>query len=226
MLDQKERNKLIEEHLGYVKALSAQVKKELSPQLDFEELVAYGSKGLVEAAERFDPARGVSFTTFSYYRIRGAIFDGLRQLGWLNRNAYGRFLTAANDYLGNAADRSIAYGPGTPTKEETISELGMALDDLASIFLTSLSTASPEEPADLERLDASQALEIKETSTAVQQALGNLPEKERRLIELYYFQGLTLQGVGKQLGLSKSWTSRLHTKAIRLLSLELNQCSG
>ena len=86
-LDKVARDRLIEEHLGYVRALAIQLKKEIAAKaLDLEELVAYGSRGLVEAAERFDPDRGVAFSTFAYYRIRETIFDELRQTGWLSRS--------------------------------------------------------------------------------------------------------------------------------------------
>ncbi len=86
VLDQQDRDQLIEKHLNYAKSLTAKLHRQLSSDLEFDELYAHGTKGLVEAAQRYDPTRGVAFTTFSYYRIRGAIFDGLRQSGWLNRS--------------------------------------------------------------------------------------------------------------------------------------------
>ena len=67
-------------------------------------------RGLLEAAERFDETRGVAFTTFSYYRIRGAIFDGLRQLGWMNRSQWARYSAHANELLQNQAERSAEPG--------------------------------------------------------------------------------------------------------------------
>jgi RNA polymerase sigma factor for flagellar operon FliA len=218
--DQHQRDQLIKEHLGFVRAVAAKVKKSLSPQLDFEELVAYGSKGLVEAAERFDPSRGVAFTTFSYYRIRGAIYDGLRQQGWLSRSQYGRFVAAANSYMENQAERGA--GPaGTVKTEQTVEDLANTLDDLATIFLTSMSGEDGPEPADQSTPDGSRALEEKESSAAVQHAVRKLPAKERSLVERYYYGDTSLAQAGRDLGLSKSWASRLHARAIRLLSREL-----
>jgi len=87
----REKRGLIENHLALVQAIARKVKKTLSASIDFEDLVGYGSKGLVEAAERFDPTQGVTFSTFAYYRIRGAMFDGLRTMGWYSRSDYARY---------------------------------------------------------------------------------------------------------------------------------------
>jgi RNA polymerase sigma factor for flagellar operon FliA len=222
-LTKEEQHRLIQEHLGYVRSIAAKVKQSLqAPQLDFDELVAFGSKGLVEAAQRFDPTRGVAFTTYSYYRIRGAIFDGLRQTGWLNRSQYARFSEAANSYLENHSEReSSREQHATTSAEETVRTMTDTLQDLAVIFLTSFNANEQRELADRQTLDGSQSLEGKETREAVQRALQGLPEKERLLVDYYYFQGLSLAESGKKLGLSTSWSSRLHARAIRLLAQEL-----
>lgn len=219
MTSKPETRKLIEDHLGYVRALATQVRKEVSASVEFEELVAYGSKGLVEAAERFDPSRGASFTTFAYYRIRGAIFDGLRQLGWLRRTTQARFAAAADEYLANLGDR-VPDQPVASSTEDRVAELGQVLDNVAAIFITSLA-ALPHEPADAAQVDASEAIEQRQARLAVQQALTQLPEKERRLLELHYFQDLSLQDAGRELGLSKSWASRLHARAVQLMARQL-----
>lgn len=226
LLDRQARDRLINEHLGYVKAIAAKEKKSLSPRLDLEEMVAYGHRGLVEAAERFDPARGVAFTTFSYYRIRGAIYDGLRQLGWLSRSQYGRFRAAANSYMENQCDREQAVQGQPSSGQDNIQDLAETLNDLATIFLTSLGDRPQNEPADIRTQDSCQALECKETNEAVRNALIKLPEKERRIIELHYFQDLSLLEAGKRLGLSKSWSSRLHARAVRLLARELDHLAA
>jgi RNA polymerase sigma factor for flagellar operon FliA len=219
-LQDAERDKLVQEHLGYVRSIAAKVKKELnSPTLDFDELVAYGSRGLVEAAHRFDPTRGVAFTTFSYYRIRGAIFDGLREIGWLGRSQYARFAAGANAYLGNQAERP-ATGHGKST-EQRVTEVAEALQDLTTIFLTAME--GPDEPVDVVTPDGVAAVEAKQTGEAIRAAVAELPEKERTLVELFYFQGMSLQDAGKTIGLSKSWASRLHSRAIQLLAKKLLQ---
>lgn len=217
-----ERERLIRDHLSYVRAIAVKIKVELSAgaNLDLEELVAYGSRGLVEAAARYDPERGVAFTTFAHYRIRGAIFDGLRELGWHSRSQYMRFGAGTNEYLENRCAREQPRVAPDPDQNQTLTELGEALEDLTTIFLTSLTGRGAPEP--VEALTPAHALEIKESCAVVQQAMDSLPEKERQLLELFYFDGLTLLDAGKKMGLSKSWCSRLHARAIRLLGRQLD----
>lgn len=224
LLNQQDRDKLIQKHLDYTKALTVKLHRQLSSDLDFEELYAAGTKGLVEAAQRFDPSRGVAFTTFSYYRIRGAIFDGLRQSGWLSRSEYGRFTAAANDYMGNRGDR---VQPDAPlSRGDTVGQLNEALGELATIFVTSLSAADLEDPPDTAHKDPGQTAEDHEINNKVKQAVTRLPEKEQRLVQFYYFEGLSMKDAGAKLGLSKSWTSRLHARAVKLLSVELEESAG
>ena len=86
-LSQKE---LVEQYSEYVVRIAKQVKRTLSPNIETDDLISYGMTGLIEAAERFDPSLGANFSTFSYYRIRGAIYDGLRVMGSLSRTEYRR----------------------------------------------------------------------------------------------------------------------------------------
>src|SRR3954470_10912687 len=113
-----ESDRLIEQHLSLVQAIAGKLKRTLGRSIDFEDLVGYGSKGLVEAAERFDARQGTAFSTFAYYRIRGAMLDGLRTMGWYSRADYARYRAEerANEYLQNAADRS---GPAASARTES-----------------------------------------------------------------------------------------------------------
>lgn len=215
-----ERDRLVEQHLKYVRAIVGRIRRDLSTDLDFDELEAYGMRGLVEAANRYDPTRGVAFSTFSYYRIRGAVFDGLRQMGWLSRSHYARAQASSNELLQNLADRqpSAADEGGI---EQAVSNVARTIDQIATTFIVSLDDTRTPEPADPQAVDAADALEREGARDAVRRAVEHLPERERTLIELYYFRGLTLQAVGDALGLSKSWTSRLHARAIGLLTEHL-----
>lgn len=216
LLSREDRDKLIERHLDYVRRLAHRIKREIATDLDLEELVAYGQRGLVEAAERYDPARGVAFTTFSYYRIRGAIFDGLRKLGWLSRSEYARFSAAQNELLGNAAERQTVERRGDA--KQTMSSVAKTLDQLAVIFVTSLEAGErPPEPVS-EAPDGAEIVEHKQAVSVVRRAVETLPERERRLIEMHYFEDMSLQDAGKALGLSKSWASRLHARTIAQLT--------
>lgn len=214
-----QRQRLIEQHLGYVRAVATKERARLGARIDLDELVAYGSRGLVEAAERFDPSRGLAFVTFAHYRIKGAIFDGLREMGWLSRAEYAqqRADERANAFLENAADRDGGAERPAGSLEDEVRGLADAVGALTTIFVTSLEAepgagriadpgATPEA-----RLGDAQA------TTRVRRAVARLPDKERRLVEAYYFQGKKLEEAGALLGLSKSWASRLHARAVELL---------
>lgn len=213
------RQQLIQETLGLVNAIALKICRSLSQALEVEELISYGRQGLVEAAARFDPSRGVEFATYAYYRIKGAIYDGLREQGWLTRMEYLHFLSSANSYLQNLSDRPEPHAPAAASVEQRVSELADTLGDLAAIFVTSATRET--DGADRESSDGFEALARKRTSRKVRRAMELLPERERRIIELHYFEELSLTETSEQLGLSKSWTSRLHARAVRLLSSKL-----
>src|SRR4051812_15422078 len=105
-----ERDRLVAEHLSLVPAIAGKLKRSVGKTIDFDDLVGYGNKGLIEAAERFDGREGVTFTTYAYYRIRGAMLDGMRTMGWYSRADYARYRAEerAHEYLANAAEREGA----------------------------------------------------------------------------------------------------------------------
>src|SRR4051812_12347115 len=125
-----ERDRLIEQHLSLVQAIAGKLKRTLGRAIEFEDLVGYGSKGLVEAAERFDARQGTSFTTFAYYRVRGAMLDGLRTMGWYSRSDYARYRAEerSNEYLKSVADRDAAtqtaMGAAAAARPEAGAHLG------------------------------------------------------------------------------------------------------
>jgi RNA polymerase sigma factor for flagellar operon FliA len=216
-----EKNQLIEQHLDLVQAIARKVKKTLGARIDYDDLVAYGSKGLVEAADRFDARPGVAFTTFAYYRIRGAMFDGLRTMGWYSRADYARYRAEerANEYLRSHADRDgAAKAEGAPVNRDpaaVLTEVQEILANVATIHITSLEAASavPDESRPAPDL----AVEGRRMAERVRRAVTTLPDKERRLMELYYFADKNLEEAGRELGLSKSWACRLHARAVELL---------
>lgn len=227
-----EVNQLVEKHLSLVQAIARKVKKTLNASIELDDLVGYGSKGLVEAAERFDARHGVAFTTFAYYRIRGAIYDGLRAMGWYSRADYARYRAEerANEYLRNRADREgagqaqIGAGVGAGTagattasasEAATLAEVHEILSSVATVHITSLEAASSVPDESLPAADV--AVDNHRLSHRVRQAVAGLPDKERRLMELYYFADKNLEEAGAALGLSKSWACRLHARAVDLL---------
>jgi RNA polymerase sigma factor for flagellar operon FliA len=216
-----ERDRLIEQHLSLVQAIAGKLKRTLGRAIDFEDLVGYGSKGLVEAAERFDPRQGATFTTFAYYRIRGAMLDGLRTMGWYSRADYARYRAEerANEYLQNVAEReSAAQAAGSTSRPAAASALGdiaEILGGVATIHITSLEAASTVIDERLAPPD--QDVERRQSGARLRAAVARLPAKERRLMELYYFGDKNLEEAGAELGLSKSWACRIHARAVVLL---------
>jgi RNA polymerase sigma factor FliA len=223
-----DKKKLIEQYTPFVRGIAAKIKKGLAKNIEFDDLISYGMTGLLEAAERYDPKMGANFMTFSYYRIRGAIYDGLRGMGWVNRTEYQkiRFEERATAYLENHANREVVGGGGTETSktvEDNIEDLAQQVSQLVTIYVTSL-----EAMEDLQVEDkGKQALDEKyadvEMKKHVKEALSRLSNEDREIISLYYFKEMSLQEVGNKLGLSKSWTSRRHAQAIERLTKILQE---
>jgi RNA polymerase sigma factor for flagellar operon FliA len=217
--DLKNQQALIDQYLPYVRSIAGKIKKSLAKEIEFDDLVEYGMVGLLEAASRFDPKFGANFMTFSYYRIRGAIYDGLRNMGWVSRNEYAkfRFEERANAYLANVADRQT-IGEENKAIEAEVEELADTVQNLVTIFVTSLEGMEGLQIEDIEALPVDVKVSDVQLKAHVREALARLPEQERNLLTMYYFKELSLQEVGDSMGLSKSWTSRLHAKAIEKMS--------
>jgi len=225
----REKNLLIEKHLPLVQAIARKLKKTLSATIDFEDLVGYGSKGLVEAAERFNPAQGVTFGTFAYYRIRGAMFDGLRTMGWYSRADYARYRAEerSNELLRaraerdaaerDAANRQPGAAPAGGAAEVLagIGEISEILAEVATVHITSLDAAARVSDDRLPSPDAT--IDSGRLGVRLRAAIQRLPDRERQLMDLYYYGSRNLEEAGADLGLSKSWACRLHARAIQLL---------
>lgn len=220
------RKQLVEQYMPYVRSIAGKVKKTLSKDIEFDDLVSYGMTGLLEAADRFDAKYGANFMTFAYYRIRGAIYDGLRGMGWVSRTEYQRyrFEQHANSYL-NSLNESNAATPSNikKTDDEEVGELANVVEGLVTIYVTALDAMEGFQIKDDRGPTIEESLENLQARELVADAVSKLPEQERKLLELYYYKEMSLEDVGKELGLSKSWTSRLHTRAITKLSRLLKE---
>jgi RNA polymerase sigma factor for flagellar operon FliA len=213
------RDRLVEEHLHLVHSIASKLKRRLGRTMEPGDLVGYGTQGLMEAAKRFDPRQGTAFGTFAYHRIRGAIFDGMRTMGWYSRGDYARFRAEerAGEYLAAAAEREAAQQAALGSapaqdKAEALESIAELLSGVAAVHITSIETA--RELPDEHFKAPDEALQDAEWGRRVRAALAALPDKERRLMELYYFGDLNLETAGKKMGLSKSWASRLHSRAV------------
>lgn len=212
------KDQLLGKYGPYVRSLAAQVRKQFNAQFEMDELVAWGQVGLLEAAERFDARVGVNFLTFAHYRIKGAIYDGLRKMGVL-KGSDARGAAAGqrtNAYLTNLSDRP-GGGRGL---EADVQEISSAVTGLAMVFATSLEGTEGLQLSD-EAVPADERLELEQLKRRVRAAMEMLPEKERKLLQGYYFQSKTLEEAGAAIGQSKSWASRLHARAVELLKQHL-----
>ena len=184
----------IAQHERMVHGLANRLRRELSLRGDLDDLIAFGFGGLLEARHRFDPARGVRFQTFAYHRVRGAMLDGVRKMSQLPRRAHERFQAAAET---------------TPTAAPT------ALDK-AFTRMTTLSTATVLQGRFGN--ESPEAVLLKnESITRLLQALPSLSPRQRVLVRGFYFEGRSIDAMARELGISKSWASRLHTSALREL---------
>lgn len=213
------RDRLVREYVPFVRIVAARLRRTVGPAVELEDLVSYGFKGLIEAAERFDENHGVSFKTFSYYRIRGAMIDALRTHFWYSRTDHQRFRLQERTHalLQQHADSETPHGDAG-TEDDRAAALGDIADILgqvAAVTVTSLEAAA--HLADDRLQSADHVVEQGDDRRRVRDAVAALPETERRLMELYYFEDKTLEQAGAELGLSKSWTCRLHARAVRLL---------
>jgi RNA polymerase sigma factor for flagellar operon FliA len=233
-----DRRTLVELHAPYVRNIAGKIKKTLPKEISFEELYEYGIIGLLEAADRFDPSLGAHFTTFAYYRVRGAIYDGLRGMGWMSRTAYSKakYESRANAYLqekahapeeapepNRAAGQTGQSAEPVHPLEAAVLELASTVHSLAAVYITSLDAATEANLKDEVHLGPEDAVGLDELRALVRKTLRQLPPEERQLLELYYYKDKSMQEVGDDLGLSKSWTSRLHAKVIDKLHRMLEE---
>lgn len=208
---------LIEKYLPYASSLASKMARSLSRDIDLDEVICNARLGLLEAAQRYKPNYGVDFKTFAYYRIKGAIYDGLRKTGWIPRSLYSKikFEQAANDYL--SANPAIADHKGKFMKRES-DDLQTSVNSLASIYVMSIDHVDEFELEDHQAgKDIENRAEFEKIKEKVCDAIESLPDKERKLIKMYYFENKTMEEIGLQLELSKSWTCRLHTRGLELL---------
>jgi len=218
-----EADKLIEAHVSYSHAIAAEVIRKLPPDLERKDIQGWAELGLVEAANSFDRSRGVQFKTFAYYRIKGAIYDGLRKMGWYSKGLYQqlRFEMHANEYLQDVSSEGLR---GASASGE-LHDLKEVTGNLISCYMLSLD-AMPREPEDHGNRSAEEEVVRQQESKNLRTSLAELPETNRRVLEYCYFEGLTLEETGRKLGLSKSWVCRLHAKSLEMLRQHLTRLTG
>jgi RNA polymerase sigma factor for flagellar operon FliA len=213
------RNELITEYYDYVEQVVSKVMRSMRlPTSLKEEFISAGTLGLIEAAGRYIPDRGLKFKTFAFLRIRGAIIDHIRTACDLSGYAYRRFRVLEiaqqmrEDQLDGRPITQAANLAAAAHGEEYIEKVAVAF--LIAGDAEEDEALSPEQ----DKIDPEKQLALKQKFKKIRDLIATLPEKERLIIEQHYFQDRRLVEVADQFsGLSKSWVSRLHDRALLLL---------
>jgi RNA polymerase sigma factor for flagellar operon FliA len=238
--DPSAREELILNYSPLVKFVAGRVATNLPHTVESADLISYGMFGLIDAIEKFEQHRGIKFETYAISRIRGAIIDELRALDWVPRSVRAR----ARDI-----ERAIVALEGrlmrTPEDVEVAEELGISVTDLHETYsklsytsvvsfedLWSVGVDRDDRPAaasvikDENAENPAEAFEAEEMKEILAGAIDHLPDRERTVIALYYYQGLSLKEIGRILDVTESRVSQMHTKAVLRLRARLHAAQG
>ena len=233
--DQQARERLVLAYSPLVKYVAGRMSSGLPAHVEEADLISYGLLGLISAIERFDLEREIRFETFAVTRIKGSIIDELRSLDWVPRSvrAKAREIEQTNAKLENKLQRA-------PTDAEMSNAMGVTEDEFqASLVkianssvvaldeLWTVSDASGDQVSLLDTIqdpkaaDPALEMDLTEMKDRLADAIARLPEREKLVIALYYYENLTLREIGEVLGVTESRVSQLHTKAVLRLKSKL-----
>src|SRR5881392_1408399 len=229
------RDRLILTYAPLVKYVAGRLGSGLPAHVDEGDLMSYGLLGLIGAIERYEPDRDVKFETFAIARIKGAIIDELRAMDWVPRSVRSR----AREIERAIAELEAKQGTA-PTDEQiakkvgiTVEELEESLSDIARSSIAALdelwtvSGSGGDQIALIDTIEDERApdpqgtLSVTEQKEALADAIARLPEREKLVVTLYYYEELTLREIGEVLGVTESRVSQLHTKAILRLKAHI-----
>jgi RNA polymerase sigma factor for flagellar operon FliA len=211
--------------LDLVDIAARQMVRRVGRTVTLDDLKSFGQEGLLQAARTFDPSRGVPFRRWANLRIKGAMLDGVRQWGSLPRRVYRELHGAeAGDRMLESYDEEDCASPAA-TPEAADDRLSTYLAGIATAIAVGTMMAAPRENVDADGRDVTpeDLLGDAQLVARVKAIVATLPEQERTLVERHYFAGQTLDEAAASLGLSKSWGSRLHARAIESIGKELRR---
>jgi RNA polymerase sigma factor for flagellar operon FliA len=222
------RERLILHYSPLVKYVAGRVGVGLPPNIEQADLVSYGIFGLIDAIEKFDLSRAIKFETYAISRIKGAIIDELRAIDWIPRSVRSKAREVEKAYAALEAKYHRS-----PSEREVAAELGIGLDELHAVFsqvsfvnvvaLDELLNVNGERGDKVSLVDTLEdtkaedpvaAFESEETKFLLARAINALPEREKIVVTLYYYEGLTLAEIGQVLGVTESRICQMHTKAV------------
>jgi len=230
------RERLILQYAPLVKYVASRVATGLPASVDQADLVSYGMFGLIDALQKFEPVRGNKFETYAIPRIRGAIIDELRAMDWVPRSVRfkQREIEKALADLESMLKRQ-------PTEKELAERLGMSMHELHEVItqISFVSVLALDETVSVgadrgekvslvdtladKGFDPSTGVESQETRGLLAAAINELSEREKIVVTLYYFEGLTLAEIGDILGVTESRVCQIHTKAVGVLRGQMTE---
>ena len=226
------RDELVTRYLPLIKYVAGRMAVTPPAGLDYEDILSFGVFGLLDAVDKFDPSKGFVFQTYAIPRIRGAILDELRKCDWFSRTGrekvqkYNRAMEKVLRDTGGMRDDLIMHEMGiTPDEYYEVQELA------SRGYITSLDDTAPLDDGEVsieaaiadDRETASDRLDDESDKQQLAEALQELPERERQMLSLYYYEGLTLKEIGAIMGVTESRVSQIHGKGLSMLRAILKE---
>ncbi len=238
-LDLQKRNELILKYTPLIKYVAGRLAMRLPPNVDVNDLISAGVMGLIDALNRYDPSRNIQFKTFAEFRIRGAMLDELRSLDWVPRSVRKKAALLEKTYAEleqklerPAEDDEVAEALGISLEEfyRMLEETrGVSFVDIESIR-RKIPDLNEDDIFDLiidpNQTDPFDDCRLQELRDILAEAISELPEKEKLVVSLYYYEGLTMREIGEILGYTESRISQLHSKAISRLRAKIKASLG
>lgn len=232
-LDTSERNETFLKYIPLLKYIAGRFAIRLPPHIDINDIINAGAIGLLDAVGKFDSTKGVKFKTYAEFRIKGAMLDSLRHMDWVPRSVRKSATVLENTYV------KLEKKYNRPaTDEELADELDLELDDIYDmiaqangISLLSLEMISASDDLRLKLIDCLtnennnplSILKLEEIKDIIAGSIDDLPEKEKIVVSLYYYNDLTMKEISEVLEITESRVSQLHTRAIIRLRGKLNE---
>jgi len=217
----------IDQCQGMVRSIATKIFSRLPATVNYDDLVAYGQLGLVQAAYSFDPGKDVAFQTFAYYRIRGAIYDGLGKMSWTSRAVRQRL--RAEQMSAYMLEQQVQMGQLAAERQASVAAdaewIVKTTENLTVVQLLADSSGGSKEGVEQipdPELPPDEAACQRELCSRLTALIDELPELERGLIRLTYFDGLTITEAAERLDRSKSWGSRTHARLLEQLGRALS----
>lgn len=223
------KDKLVTEYVSLVKNIAGRLYTSFHSQVEYDDIVGTGIIGLIDAVEKFDHKKQIKFETYATIRIRGAVVDHMRQNDWVPRSTRAKY----RQWESTIERLQLEYGADL-SDDIVAKEMGMSVEEyrehlgeITTYAMVSLEEKIGENPSfDVPSEDTSlqpyENLEQKEMRRLLAEALRNLPEKERQVLELYYYSELTYKEIAAVLSVTESRISQIHTKAIGKLRVALS----